>query len=117
MPLYEFECEPCGVTEEFFASMAKGPPKGKKCRSCESPLVRVWSSRVDAFKTYTENNMQGGPVEITTKEQRDRLCREQNVSYDTFSNLKHKSGKASAMDNLSYKQVADTILKELGHRR
>jgi len=41
MPRYEFACQDCDITEDFFAPMSEGPPKKVDCPKCTEAMYHV----------------------------------------------------------------------------
>jgi hypothetical protein len=66
------------------------------------------------FKPFTEDNFTGEPIEVHSREQRDRLCADHHVTYDRYSNLKPKLQEDSSdtLGDIGFKEWADRMQKD-----
>lgn len=93
-------------------------PGWKKCPECKQKAHRVFgfqtSPNCGVFQSYVEKDLPGGTVEITSAAQRDRLCQEHNVTYDSYSNLDRIRGKESCADQITFDEAMTQNKKDNG---
>ena len=104
MPLYRFLCKNNHQTERFY-SLAEWREE-IQCPNCSRKATICFATnlQVHTFKPYTEDNFTGKPIEITSKAQRDALCKKHGVTYD--SNKYHRKPKPQyAVDDVKFDEV------------
>lgn len=76
MPLYDFTCEKCQKTEEFFMKIADY----KRPICCEQEMKRIYSySVVKDLEPYLDENLGVEPTYVKSKKHRKELMRERGV--------------------------------------
>ena len=62
------------------------------------------------FNPYIESDFTGKPIEVTTPDQRDALCKEHGVTYDSYQySLVHKKKREDPLSQVGF----DTWAKEM----
>lgn len=126
MPIYKFTCDAGHITEEYrpvsdyveyvrcaypIQRVSAGNHKlSTKRSSCglRANITICANLQVNTFKPYVEENMTGKPIHITSKDQRDQLCKQHGVSYD--SNKYHsKPRRKAAVEDITLGDVKDAI--------
>lgn len=103
MPIYVFTCPKGHVTEQY-RPVSKYTSK-IRCKCKRKATITVTNSLyVRTFKPYVEENFNGKPIEITSSEQRERLCKQHHVTYDTVKNFTKPKVK-SALDDIDFGMV------------
>ena len=114
---YQYQCDNEHNTWLNLSMKAPKPP-WKKCRICGKRAHRVFGLQTKTnggvFQPYVERNLPGGPVEVTTAAQRDRLCAKHDVTYDRYSNLRPRYKRESSVDDLTLDEVMTTAKKDIG---
>lgn len=107
MPVYPFECDECGQTDAVFAKM--DDCGAEQMCLCGHEMRRVYGRvNVEVFKPFIEEGFDGKPIEITSKAQRDALCAQHNMSYDTHKY--HRKAKVkSAIDDITFDDVQGAL--------
>ena len=118
MTLRKYECDVCGRMESREVPISERSPRLIHCGEYMSQVFGVQTKpNTGILQPYVEENLPGGPVEITTASQRDRLCEEHGVSYDSYKhcNLDHKRRRnMNEATDISFDEVMTTIKKERG---
>ena len=88
MRFYIYKCWDCNVSLalELEVCYPGLPPRHAVCPACLSLAEQDYTQKgvqADAFKAYTERDFGSQPVEVTTKRQREQLCKETRSTYDT----------------------------------
>lgn len=104
MPLYRFMCKANHITEqqrsvtkfvEYIKCRHWVPVSvnniGSELCGKRAVLMLPKSLHVQTFKPYVEENFTGKPIHIETQAQRDKLCKQHGVTYD--SNKYHRKPK------------------------
>jgi len=125
MPMYKFTCKDGHVTDEYrpvadYVEYIKCGFKttrvvaGNKLRSRVTPcglqadITIDTNLQVHTFKPYTEENITGKPIEITSRDQRDTLLKQHGLSYD--SNKYHRKPEyKSAVDDVTLGDVKEAL--------
>ena len=84
MPLYTYKCWGCDSSKEVFRRAQK-PPKRVKCPGCGKRIEQDYTAKFvnpDVFNPYVEDNFFNLPIEVNSKEQRETLCDNMQVTYD-----------------------------------
>lgn len=107
MPLYKYLCPNNHETEKI-RSVKKFTERirchcGKRATICIS--TRLFAQ---TFKPYVDPNFTGEPIEITSKEQRDNLCKAHGVTYDSVKSVAKPKMKA-AVEDLDFADVKRSI--------
>jgi len=106
MPVYEFWCG-CGHQKGIFRPMMK-PPRYPKCPSCKVAMNRSYSVYAGVFKPFTSSDFTGEPIEVSSREQFERLCSEHRVTPDSF-NYTSVSPAPPAIESLEYSEVKQAL--------
>lgn len=112
MPLYKYECKAGHETERFY-SLSQWR-EWIRCPVCRKRATISFAKRmqVHTFKSYIESNFTGDPIEITSRNQRDALCKKHRATYD--SNKYHRKPKATcAVESTHFGEVKRAI--DRGH--
>ena len=106
MPRYEWNCDRCSHTKDENRPIEQGPSRWKICPICRKRMSRVFSANACSFKPYVEQNFTGDPIDVTSPRQRDRLCAIHKATYDRSTNLRPAALSTSAIDSVSFEDVA-----------
>lgn len=117
MPLYVMRCDECGHQTEIVASINGRPLPDYPlvCPACnELSFWRDFQAEAPVnsktFQPYIETNFNGASIEVTGPEQRDRLCEEHGVTYDSFSPSSVKPAQAEFdIDDSEAKDIIDRV--------
>jgi hypothetical protein len=106
MPLYRYECPEGHVTEEY--RRLKDWVESVECSNhdCKYTASICFPTRigVQTFNPYVEENINGTPIPITSKKQRDELLKKHGLTYD--SNKHHRKPKYTpAVENVDFAEV------------
>lgn len=102
MAYFDFICDKCNTR------ITKEGMSGIQCKCGEDMYLAPFDTQVSVFKPYIEKNMGKSPVAIETAAQRDKLCEEAGLSYDTFSNVRRIDPEGS-LSSIGY----DAWMKEM----
>ena len=77
MPLYDYECEKCGMIDEFFAPIER---RTKTCE-CGATMTRILSPRyyINPDIEIVTDNISGEMTRITSRKQLKQMCKEHGV--------------------------------------
>jgi len=89
MPTYAYYCTRCGAEAESYRTMDSrldAPTCGRCCKPMELDFsATVQEQRVDCFHPYVEEHFGPKPVEVTSRAQRDQLCKDTGLTYDRMT--------------------------------
>lgn len=115
MAVYRFKCGECGKRSELSMPMAE-MDASKRPSCCNLIMEREYSEvRVHVFKPYVEDRFTGEPIHISSPEQRDKLMKENHVTYDSVNYGINKP--ASPIDELTLEEVLNEAPKYKDARR
>lgn len=77
--IYDCKCEKCEKVEEIVRSVAE---RNNTPLCCGQPMKRMITVNYNVYSdlNFMTEDITGSPVQITSRQQHDRLCRENNVS-------------------------------------
>ena len=87
--------------------------KGWRRRTIYKPVINPDSRHTPSFnafvfKPYTEDGINGEPIRLESRSQRDRLCRENHLTYDITTNVR-KPDVGYAIDTIDYGDVKEAL--------
>jgi len=98
MPLYSYKCENCMFETETMARMESPPAWVRLCPKCGfEKLTRdlgADSPKVGNFEHYVEEGFNGKPIDVTSPKQRDALCEQHGVTYDSRNSSQRRRPSA-----------------------
>tara|TARA_R110000782_G_scaffold211669_6_gene299846 strand:- start:2414 stop:2764 length:351 start_codon:yes stop_codon:yes gene_type:complete len=112
MPRYDHICK-CGKVFEHFCSLKDFTGSTlSTCCGLDSP-VKIGLVGVGVFKPYNEENFTGKTIEITSSSQRDALCEQHGLSYDSTRYV-GKPKETSAVDDVTMGDVKEAYEAGVG---
>ena len=80
MPIYEYRCEPHGITERF-GHIHDDQPEEVPCEACQAPARKILPTSFSArtFQPYFDRHIQYGGAYLTSQEQKSRLLKKQGM--------------------------------------
>ena len=90
MPVYDYHCNKCNKEYELVSSVAER--NNVNCPDCNTKLDKLVSSlrnSLDPFKPYILENGVEHPVLIESREQRDKIFKENKIEQKTYPNRKY----------------------------
>ena len=98
LPIYEYECGRCSTRFDLVGSMSDyRPTVSSSCCGVDSDRVFT-PVNISVFNPYLEHNLGPKPVLIETAAQRDALCQEHGVTYDSTRYVGKPKTKAAVED-------------------
>lgn len=83
------------------------------CKACNIDMERVYyAPELQIFKPFVSSDFNGKPIEVTSPNHREALCREHGATLDKTSNL--KPPKRNSLEEIGFDKWAQTM-KEHGH--
>lgn len=105
MPIYVFECRGCKEQFEQYRPLSHFSRQTICDCGALSDLVVTPTVQASVFTPYTEYNLDRKPIRIESRQQRDELCAQHGVTYDTAKYVRRQPPPA-AVD-----QMTDTEIK------
>ncbi len=111
MPVYSFKCENCGHRQTIVDSIINCPEWNVQCQNCPEYAHRDLqedSPGASAFKPYVEENFDGQDREVTSGSQRDQLCKQFGVTYDSAARSQSRQvGTEPTVSDKMVKEILD----------
>lgn len=108
MPTYVFKCRRCDSVFEQYRPLANFSRQALCDCDGLSDLVVTPTVQASVFTPYVERNMTREPIRIESKQQRDALCEQHGVTYDSAKYVRRQPPPA-AVDTMSEAEIKTVI--------
>ena len=80
MPIYEYECPACGITERL-GEIKETQPEEIPCEACGGPATKIFPTQVtlQLFQPYFDQHIQFGGAQINSREQQRALLKKNGL--------------------------------------